>query len=215
MLKETSSVAKTRLPLFSFFSEFQLPQLCLTFTVKAPKELLSLLNKKQINPSLFLMFYLAKTSLHIPQFRLREKAGTLMEVDSVTCSYLVQSPLTQINFCYIPYQNHLNNFLVEAKEQEDKAAKAEHIQTKQNIKSPLIEVVAMPRLNITSALSPVRNTKDISTPLFTLGKIAQQTHCTSFSLTIRTHHGLVDGLHSAQFIDSLQNNLTQWVSQNK
>ncbi|MBE8221798.1 MAG: hypothetical protein HAW60_03615 [Bdellovibrionales bacterium] len=205
----------SRSTLFSFFKTFHLPQLSITAKIKSPKDLLLLLEKKQIDLSHFLIFQVAKTSLDIPEFRLREKNSKLVEVDSITCSYLIQSPLTKINFCYIPYQDNLKTFLLNAKDKQDKALVAKHIQTKDDISDNLIDITIANKLDITAIFNPISDVKDISTPAFTIGKVGKTKDCTSFSLTIRAHHGLADALHYSQFVDKLKSNIDQWVSKNK
>lgn len=75
----------------------------------------------------------------------------------------------------------------------------------------LFFVSSIPWLSYTSLVQPVPAPAD-SNPRITWGKYFRQNQRMFVPLTLLCHHALVDGLHFAQFFDSLDNLLAEFTA---
>ena len=161
----------------------------------------------------FLLHALARASLHVPQFRLRARAGEIVELSAAElyCSYVVQNPHTDMNHCTVPFNPDLKGFAAAAQQQEPHAQQSPEVippaPDPDHIKAVNLSIIPWLRLTtlVHGSCSPV--------PLFTIGKfVTDQDKQLTFNLHILVHHGLVDAYHVHQLIEQFRRNISELLA---
>ena len=134
--------------------------------------------------------------------RLRLAAGEVWRYDEVYGGSAVGRPNGTIGFAHYAYRPDLRRFVAEATEQYEHARHSEILE--RPAEPNLLRFSTLPWFDFTS-ISHARNlgTED-SAPLITFGKMTESSGRRTMPVSIHVHHGLVDGLHVAQFVERFQ-----------
>ncbi|MFV3128205.1 CatA-like O-acetyltransferase [Niveispirillum sp. KHB5.9] len=155
---------------------------------------------------------IGRASLDIPQFRLRLMEGRLNEVKNLTLSYTVLGRDQNLNFSTIPYQPDFQAFLKDYLADRELARNALEMRIEPLTSRDYIFGTCMPWLRFTSIQHPMARFGDCSIPNIAVGKFRHADGRVDFPIAIQAHHGLVDGLHIAQFIARLEQVLADAVN---
>ncbi len=200
-----------RRAMFSFVKSFPDPALEITEKVTVP-DFRPHLRALGLRTAHFLLHAVARASLQVPQFRLREWHGDIVEISSAQlyCSYVVQNPHTDLNHCRVPFNSDLATFAAAARVQEPYAQQARDIilpaplpPDPASITAILLSIIPWLRVDsiVHGGCSPI--------PLFTIGKFNTDTaDRLVFNISISVHHGLVDAHHVSQFVEQFCRNVT-------
>lgn len=165
-----------------------------------------------IPPFARVLHAIGRTSLDIPHFRLRLLEGRVSEVTDLTLSYTVLGRDGNLNFSTIPYQADFQAFLADYLADRELARNAIDLRLKPLTTRDFVFATCMPWLRFTSIQHPMARFGDCSIPNIAVGKFRHQGGGVDFPVAIQAHHGLVDGLHIAQFIARLEEVLADAVN---
>jgi chloramphenicol O-acetyltransferase type A len=187
--------------LFEFFRNFSEPFHGVCLRVDCTE---TYLYAKQHGLSVFLSFmHRSLLAAHgVESFRTRIADGSVWLYDQIDSGSAVGRLNGTIGFGHYPYTANLHDFVIQA------SAEVERVRGRDDLDRPqspnLIRYSTLPWLDFTS-ISHARNFgADDSAPQITFGKMSEAGGRRSMPVSIHVHHGLVDGLHVAQFVDSFQ-----------
>jgi chloramphenicol O-acetyltransferase type A len=138
----------------------------------------------------------------VENFRTRIVDGSVWRYATIHGGSAVGRPNGTIGFGHYVYQPDLVGFVREA------TVEVERVKSRNDLDRPshqnLIRYSVLPWFDFTS-LSHARNleTPD-SAPKITFGKITEASGRCTMPVSIHVHHGLVDGLHVAQFVERFE-----------
>lgn len=207
-----ATVVERRAAMFEFFKGLRDPALAVGEEIVVP-DFRPRLRELGLRGVHFLLHALARASLHVPQFRLRARAGEIVELSAAElyCSYVVQNPHTDVNHCTVLFNPDLKIFATAAQQQEPHAQQSSEIippaPDPNHITAVNLSIIPWLRLAtlVQGSCSPV--------PLFTIGKfITDQSERLTFNLHILVHHGLVDAYHVHQFIEQFRLNVSELLA---
>ena len=154
----------------------------------------------------FFTYYLHKTLVAvntIEPFRYRILNDVVYIFDRIDASPTIMREDNTFGFSQIEYTEDLNQFA------ENTAHEIARIQTTTGLftrefSENLIHFSALPWIDF-SSLSHARSfTWPDSCPKISFGKMVEENHHKTMSISVHVHHGLMDGYHVAQFIETLQ-----------
>ncbi|RZM30596.1 MAG: chloramphenicol acetyltransferase [Pedobacter sp.] len=136
------------------------------------------------------------------EFRLRIEGEQVYLYDHIHAGTTVPRANGTFGFARLPFKRNLNEFLISAND-----AIAE-VKSRSDLIRPtgddLIRFSSIPWLAFTS-LSHAHNTGNKeSCPRITFGKITSSGNTSQIPMSVHVHHGLVDGIHLANFLDRFQ-----------
>ena len=147
----------------------------------------------------------------VEHFRTRIEDGSVWRYDQVDGGCAVGRPNGTIGFAHFPYTADLHPFAMRA------SAEVERARGRDDLDRPtspnLIRYSTLPWFDFTSISHARSFGNDDSAPQITFGKIVEANGRRTMPVSIHVHHGLVDGLHVAHFVDSFQQLLASPESQ--
>ncbi len=157
-----------------------------------------------IPPFARVLHAIGRVSLEMPNFRLRLLEGRVSEVKELTLSYTVIGRDGNLNFSSIPYRPDFQAFLADYLTDRELARNAVELRLKPLTTRDFIFTTCLPWLRFTSIQHPMARFGDCSIPNIAVGKFRHGNGRVDFPVAIQAHHGLVDGIHIAQFIARLE-----------
>ncbi len=187
--------------LFEFFRAFSEPFHGVCLRVDCTE---TYVYAKQHGLSVFLsLMHRSLLAAHgVENFRTRIADGAVWRYDQIDGGSAVGRTNGTIGFGHYPYTADLHDFVQQA------SAEVERVRGLDDLDRPLspnlIRYSTLPWLDFTS-ISHARNFGgDDSAPMITFGKMIEGGSRRTMPVSIHVHHGLVDGLHVAQFIENFQ-----------
>ncbi len=188
---------------YKFFSSFTEPFFGVTVTVDVTR----LYEKaKDTNTSLYIQ-YLHKSLVAangVEAFRYRiEEDQRIVIYDTVGASATVPRADSTFGFSYMPYHHSYNQFSKIASDEMRRVKQSTGLDI--NVAPPnVIFYSSLPWLDFTS-VSHARNfAYPSSNPMITFGKINITNGRRSMPMSIHVHHGLMDGIHVAEYVENYQ-----------
>lgn len=157
-----------------------------------------------IPPFARVLHAIGRVSLEIPHFRLRLLEGRVSEVKDLTMAYTVIGKDGNLNFSSVSYQPDFQAFLADYRTDRELARNAVELRLTPLITRDFIFTTCLPWLRFTSIQHPMARFGDCSIPNIAIGKFRHEGGRVDFPVSIQAHHGLVDGVHIAQFIARLE-----------
>lgn len=159
-------------------------------------------------------YALAKANWEVPEFRLREVDGKIVEIDKLYVSYTVHNPNTDVNHCSVLFNERgsFADYVAEATRQEKIASSTEELLGS----TPASDFYAGFNLSIIPwlHLSSITHDGFCLFPLFSIGKFTvEDSETISFNFASKVHHGLVDALHIHQLHNSFIKNINELTEQ--
>ncbi|QHS56689.1 chloramphenicol acetyltransferase [Mucilaginibacter sp. 14171R-50] len=186
---------------FEFFNAFDEPLFGATVNIDVT---IAYQKAKQRGISFFLYYLhcILTAANKVEEFKYRVEDGEVYLYDVVNTSTTISRPDTTFGFSYIDHHPDLDQFII--------GAQAEIKRVKSTVGLELrpvynvLHVSAIPWVNFT-ALTHARNFafKD-SMPKISLGKITELNGRKTMPVSVTVHHGLMDGRHVGEFIDTFQ-----------
>lgn len=113
-------------------------------------------------------------------------------------------------FAFIPYSEDFESFNAGLQEEIEAVKSSTGLRlNNDNIKNDLIRHSTFPWHTFSGLLHPTNHDRTESVPKITFGKFAIRDGRKYLPLSIEAHHGLVDGLHIAQYLEKFQKLLDQ------
>ncbi|MCI9082686.1 MAG: chloramphenicol acetyltransferase [Lachnospiraceae bacterium] len=195
---------------FSYFSDMAYPYVGITVNVDIT-EWLAIVKEKNLPFFLSFLYAVTNAANSVKEFRQRISAdGQIIEFEKCLSSYTVALPDETYCYCQVDADMSYLEFLACAQAEQKKVLEEGSIDDGEQILQ-LFFVSSIPWLSYTSLVQPVPAPAD-SNPRITWGKYFRQNQRMFVPLTLLCHHALVDGLHFAQFFDSLDNLLAEFTA---
>jgi chloramphenicol O-acetyltransferase type A len=201
-----------RKELFDFYQGFDSPILNITLDLEI-QNIIPLLKEAKISFFQHFVYALCKSVLEIEHFNLRYDGKKIYKTKSLVPSYTVLRESGNFNFCTFEYTSDWSNFLERSMTAKSVAEQSEGLCHDDMEHKNYIFITCLPWFQFSSIQHPVGRFKDSTIPSFALGKFTITDSVMKMPLSVQVHHGLVDGVHIAQFVENLKTNL-QLLPQN-
>ena len=191
-----------RRALFQFFSGFAEPYHGVCVRVDCT-ETYAYAKEHGLSVFLSLLHRSLVAAQEVENLRTRIEDGQVWRFDRVHGGSVVPRDNGTFGFGHYRYAAALQDFVVPA------AAEMERVRQRDDLERPgevdLIRYSVLPWLDFTS-ISHARQQfySAESAPMVTFGKLTEQAGRRTMPVSIHVHHGLVDGLHVAQFVERFQ-----------
>ncbi len=160
-------------------------------------------------PSFAVLFHaLAGASLDVEAFCWRlDEDGAPVFITGLTPSYTVQNNGGHVNFSYVPFTEDINRFIADYLRDRDQARAASEIRLNRSMPQThgRLYCSSVPFLRFSSVEHPRGGARAAaSIPHIVVGQWRIETPGRlSFPLSVQAHHGLVDGIHVAQYFKAV------------
>lgn len=151
------------------------------------------------------LFQIMKALNSVPALRQRIEGDSVVQYDACSPSFTVKGRDELFNFACADWGDDLVSFASRVKEASTVAAGKQNLDLSNEARGDLVFVTCLPWVDFTSIQHPrsLGPTPD-STPRIAWGKL---TECSvgrkTMPLSISVHHGLVDGVHIAEFLRAI------------
>jgi chloramphenicol O-acetyltransferase type A len=188
-----------RLPLLQAFRNRAMP--CFSTTCQIDITAFRRNQQARGEPFFIALSYLLSRAVNsVPELRHRLIDDELFVFDRVDPGYTVLLDNDTFSFCdglhfddFSRYRAHAARRIAETKSQPDFSTGEKH---------HMFFITSVPWFSFTSFNHPY-DPQYASIPLLTIGKYATDAGRTRLPLAIQVHHGLVDGIHVARFLEQL------------
>lgn len=194
---------------FHFFRKLEEPFFGVTVEIDCTK---AYANSKALGSSFFI-YYLHKTLVAINNnevFRYRIADDQIYIYDQIDGSATIGRPDGTFGFSWIEYHPDFEIFTTNATLEIKRVQNTPGLFTRAFDTDNVIHFSAIPWLNFTSLSHARSYTFPDSRPKISFGKmITNKKGKRTISMSIHVHHGLMDGMHLGQFVDSFQELMNQ------
>lgn len=189
---------------FEFFRKFEEPFFGATVEIDCTK---AYQTAKELNTSFFI-YYLHKTLVAVNSiecFRYRISEDQIFVYDQINASATISREDGSFGFSLVKYDSHFETFNQIALAEIERVKNTSGLFTRSFDDDNLIHFSAIPWVNFTS-LSHARSfTFPDSCPKISFGKMMlQENGKRTMTMSVHVHHGLMDGFHLGQFVDTFQ-----------
>ena len=137
----------------------------------------------------------------VPEIRQRIYEDGIIEFENCKASYTVALDNGTYCYCSVSGNHSLEEFLVDAKKEQENAKKNPSLTDGEEGLS-LLFISSLPWITYTAMVQPVPCPAD-SNPRITWGKYFEQEDRILIPVTLLCHHALVDGIHMNMFYEKL------------
>lgn len=182
---------------FDYFSSLAYPYVGMTADVEITK-LLEKVRVEHLPLFLTMCYCVSRAANGIPEFRQRILNSQIIEFDSCKTSHTVA--LEDGTYCYCTLDSDMPfpRFLPYASHEQKTAKENATIREEETDTLEQIFLSTLPWISYTSLIQPVPIPAD-SNPRITWGKYFSREGRMWIPVSLLCHHGLVDGIHLAQF----------------
>jgi chloramphenicol O-acetyltransferase type A len=189
---------------FLFFKQMEEPFFGITTTIDCTR---GYKTAKQMGTSFF-VYYLHKTIVAvnaIEPFRYRIIDDNIYIYDTIDVSATIMREDKTFGFSLIKYSADFDIFAATTFQEIERIKNTQGLFTREFKDTNVIHFSAVPWINFTS-LSHARNyTFPDSCPKISFGKMmVEENGKRTMSMSVHSHHGLMDGYHVGQFVDCFQ-----------
>jgi len=199
---------------FEFFKGFDYPN----YSVSANVELTNFYNYvKSENLPFFasLVFVAIETINRLPNFKLRIRGNQVVEHEIIHPIFTVMTPNKLFNFCRSEYITDYNAFIEHTlKVTEISKNGALSISNGENV-DDCIYITSLPWVSFTQVVHPIFMNPANSVPIITWGKYFEENNKLMLPLSVQAHHGLIDGIHMAEFFELFQELLNDFAKMHR
>ncbi|RYU91482.1 chloramphenicol acetyltransferase [Mucilaginibacter terrigena] len=186
---------------FAFFNAFEEPLFGATVNIDVT---IAYQKAKEQGVSFFLYYLhcILTAANKVEEFRYRVENDEVFLYDVVNTSTTISRPDSTFGFSYIDYHPDLGQFVAGAQLEIERVQSTEGLEIRPVYN--VLHVSAIPWVNFTG-LTHARNfTFKDSMPKISLGKVTEHDGKKSMPVSVTVHHGLMDGRHVGQFINTFQ-----------
>jgi len=161
---------------------------------------------KEYNHSFFLSYlHKAMLAVHqIEELRMRIVENEVVCYEQIHASATVLRQDETFGCCFIEFDESFAAFSAKAAEAIKQTMTTTGMCLEQDYRLNQMHVSSIPWIHFTG-LTYAKSLKPQDTiPKFTFGKILKSSDKITFPVSVQVHHGLVDGLHVARFLDLYQ-----------
>ena len=187
---------------FDYFCSLPYPYVGITSNVDVT-ELIQFCKEHQFSFYLVFLHVVALAADEVSEFRQRIHNKEIIEYDECPTSHI--ELLDNGTYCYCTLRHHmpLDVYMAEAEKSRKCCRENGSIEEDENVES-MYFISTLPWVHYTSLIQPVAGDEE-SNPRITWGKFqADHNGRAQLPVSILAHHGLVDGVHIAQFYQNLE-----------
>jgi len=204
---KTAPPAFVRGPQLAWFGGLDDPRLNITAMVECA-DFATPAKARGLPPFAVLFHALSGASLDVEAFSWRlNEDGEPVFITELVPSYTVQNAAGHVNFSYVPFTEDLTRFIEDYLTDRARARTATEMRVHWPTppKAGQLYCSAMPFLRFSAIEHPRgRSGAAASTPNIAAGQWRVEPSAQlSFPLSAQVHHGLVDGVHVAQYVDAV------------
>jgi chloramphenicol O-acetyltransferase type A len=156
----------------------------------------------------FFAWYLHKslTAINeIEEFLYRIRDGEVVLCDEVHASATIGRDDGTFGFSFIPYSSDFHNFNSDLKAEIVAVKKSKGIRlTEETGRIDVVHYSSIPWFSFSGLSHPQNLSNKSGIPRITFGKAREKGSTMVMPVAIHVHHGLVDGLHVAKYLDHFQ-----------
>lgn len=194
---------------FEFFSQFENPNLGLVTEVNCTKTYLDC--KK--SDSSFFATYMHKSMRAVnavPEFKYRIIDGKVYELDIINAGTTIGRSDGTFAFAYVLFSDNFHEFEKNLKKEVKAVEESTGLRLAGEAgKVDLIRHTTIPWIHFSGLLHPTMNDKTDSVPKISFGKASLREGEYYLPISVEAHHGLVDGVHVAQYLEKFQQFLNE------
>ncbi|MFU8793249.1 MAG: CatA-like O-acetyltransferase [Acholeplasmataceae bacterium] len=192
---------------YLFFKQLDVPQYDITFQIEITP-LYHFVKKEGISFYLTMVHTVMKTINQIEAFKYRIIGDDVMYFDVTHPSFTdVMAGSHLFKMVSTQMTESLRDFLIQARRDSD--AQTSMIDEVKEKAPDLVYITSFPWGSYTGATNAVNIDPSDAIPRVSWGKFYMQGDRVMMPLTLRVHHGFVDGFHMGVFLEKLQVNMTQ------
>lgn len=194
---------------FEYFCSLQYPYLGITNNVDVT-ELVEFCRK--YNHSFYLVFIhlVALAADEISEFRQRINEKEIIEYDECPTSHIELLNDGTYGYCTLYHHMKFDEYMIYANEMRKKCLDKKGIKEDDDSNS-MYFISTLPWIHYTSLIQPVAGGEE-SNPRITWGKFQEDYYGRKqLPVTVLVHHGLMDGIHIAQFYQSLEKQINELI----
>ncbi len=143
----------------------------------------------------------------VENFRATIEGNKVWRYDTVDGGSVVPRPDGTIGFGHYRYLQNLKEFVLEASQEWKRVEASNDLERRPEPNR--IRYSVLPWLDFTSISHARQFRKDDSSPRITFGKMTENAGRRTMPVSIHVHHGLLDGLQVAQYIERFQEMLSR------
>ncbi|UFH34677.1 chloramphenicol acetyltransferase [Flavobacterium acetivorans] len=194
---------------FEFFSKMASPY----FGIITEIDCSNAYKKTKENGQSFFSYYLHKSMLavnSIEELRLRIIDNKVIEFDQINAGFTVGRKDGTFGFAFANFSNDFEAFNAEVQEEIQAVQNSTGLRLNDDdVKKDLIRHSTIPWTSFTGLLHPTNFDRTESVPKITFGKFNIREGKKYLPISIEAHHGLVDGLHLAKYLEEFQKQLNK------
>lgn len=187
---------------FQFFKQMEEPFFGITTRIDCTN---AYAKSKEFGVSFF-TYYLHKTLIAvnaIPNFRYRIIDNEIYVFDKIDASATIFREDKTFGFSLIEYDENLNDFAQITKKEIERVKNTTGLITR-DFEINLIHFSAVPWIDFTSYSHARSFTRPDSCPKISFGKMVEENNKKTMALSVHVHHGLMDGFHVSEFVNTFQ-----------
>lgn len=189
---------------YEFFSQMTNPM----FGIVTEVECTEAYEESQDLKFSFFSHYLHKSMVAVnlvKELKYRIIDNQVIEFDTIHAGTTIGREDGTFGFAFIPYSLSFDNFNTDLQREIEAVKSSSGLRlNKDNIKKDLIRHSTFPWNSFTGLLHPTNHDNRESVPKITFGKYAVRDGRKYLPVSIEAHHGLVDGLHLAKYLEEFQ-----------
>jgi chloramphenicol O-acetyltransferase type A len=189
---------------FEFFSSFDDPFFGVTTTVDFT-QVYEQSRKEGVSFFLYSVYFLLKCINALPAFRLRIENGQVVEYDEIHLSPTIGREDGTFGFAFFRYNADLSRFVADARKEMERVKQSSGLSfTADTERIDTIQYSAVPWFSFTEMKHPGSLKNGDSVPKISTGKLISENGRMLLPISIRAHHGLMDGRDVADFLQKIE-----------
>ena len=189
---------------FEFFSKMASPYFGIVAEVDCTQEF----QRAKESKTSFFARYLHKSMIAVNQvdeFKLRIVDGEVYHFDTIHAGATIGRADETFGFIFVNFSEDFEQFNAELQREIAEVQSSTGLRlNNDDIKKNLIRHSTLPWISFTALLHPTNFDKTESVPKITFGKIIERQQRLFLPVSVEAHHGLVDGLHIAKYLQKFQ-----------
>jgi chloramphenicol O-acetyltransferase type A len=188
---------------FLFFKQMEEPFFGVTVNIDCTKAY----QKTKDYGYSFFAYYLHKTIVAVNKteaFRYRIIDDKVYIFDSINVSPTIMRADKTFGFSLVEYAENFEQFAINVKNEIERIQTTTGIFTREFNENNVIHFSAIPWINFTSFSHARSFTFPDSCPKISFGQMIESNGKKTMAMSIHVHHGLVDGWHVGQFLETFQ-----------
>ena len=183
------------------------PSFCVTFEADITS-FKRLVKEQEISFTMAMVYAVCKCANEIEAFRYRFVDGKIVLFDRIDTAFTYLNKDTELfKVVNVPMIDGLKEYCAFA----SKTANEQKEYFTGPLGNDVFQCSPMPWVTYTHISHTNSGKKDNATPLFDWGKYYEKDGKIMIPISVQAHHSFVDGLHIGQFVDKLQNFLTDAI----